>query len=153
MKLKLYEWFIGKQSAFVNSFVDNEQLKAQAKAFWKQLESGTWFYIIAFIVIAAFFAYLYYKPYNNRPGRHFRPSHWAIFGVISIVVTFLATLLIAVLMAYPKLDGSFVIEFKIALANILYAAVIYILCSLGFCLSGKTNAYIPFKLRIKLKKK
>lgn len=150
MKLKyLYGWFVGKKSAFVNSFGDNEQLRAQAQAFWKHLEAGTWFYIIAFIVIAAFFAYWYYRPYNNRPGRHFRPSHWAKFGVITIVVTFLVTLLITVLMAYPKLDGSFVIEFKIALANILYAAGIYLLCSLGFCLSGKTNAFIPFKLKKK----
>lgn len=147
MKLKyLYYWIIGKKAAFVNSFGDNEQLRAQAQAFWKHLESGTWFYLIAFIVIAALFAYLYYKPYNNLPGRHFRPRHWVIFGVISLIVTFLVTLLLAYLMATPKLPGAFVIELKIAFANMIYAAGVYLLCSLAFCLSGKTNAYIPFKL-------
>ena len=149
MKLKyIYGWIVGKKAAFVNSFGDNEQLRAQAQAFWKHLESGTWFYLIAFIVIAALFAYLYYKPYNNLPGRHFRPRHWAMFGVISALVTFLVTLLITYLMATPKLPGSFVMEFKIAIANVIYGLVIYLLCSLFFCLNvfGKTNAYKPFKL-------
>ena len=148
MKLKyLYGWIVGKKTAFVNSF-DNDPLQNQADVFWRHLESGTWFYLLAFIIVAIIFAYFYFKPFNNQPGRHFRPRYWVIFGVVSIIVSFLLTLLIAYLAAAPKLQGSFILELKISFANMIYTAVTYFVMSILFWnnVFGKTNAYKLIKL-------
>lgn len=150
MKLKyLYGWWVGKKATFVNSFDDNEQLRAQAETFWKNLEGGTLFYIIAFIAVAALLAYLYFKPFNEMPGRHFRPRYWGIFGLIAMAVSFGLTLLIAYLSAPHSPKGYLHIELMLSLANMVYTGLTYfIVMSLLFWnnVFGKTNAYKLIKL-------
>jgi len=150
MKLNnLYGWWIGKEATFVNSFNDNQQLRDQAHTFWKQLEGGTLFYFIAFIAVAALFAYLYFKPFNEMPGRHFRPRYWVIFGLIAMGVSFGLTLLIAQLSAPHMPKGYFHIELMLSLANMVYTGLTYfIVMSFLFWnnVFGKTNAYKLIKL-------
>jgi len=148
MKLKyLYGWWVGKKAAFVNSFGENEQLRAQAETFWRHLESGTLFYILAFIIVAVLLAYLYFKPFNDMPGRHFRPRYWVIFGVISMVASFVLTLGIAYFTAAPKLQGTWPIELKLSLANCVYTGLLYFtVVSICFWNFSKTNAYKFIKL-------
>jgi len=148
MKLKyLYGWWVGTKTKFVNSFADNGQLKAQAETFWDKLEGGTLFYIIAFIAVAILLAYIYFKPFNDMPGRHFRPRYWVIFGVFSMVTSFLLTLGIAYFTAAPKLQGTWPIELKLSLANCIYTGLLYFLV-VSFCFwnFSKTNAYKFLKL-------
>ena len=92
-------------------------------------------------------AYTYYKPYNEKPGRHYKPKHWWIFGGITFVVTFVITLIAVYFMVPPKIDGSFVLELKIAVANAIYSSLVYALISWIWCqFNLPTNAYRYLKI-------
>ena len=149
MKLHyLYGWLVGKKAAFVNTFPDDSPLRQQADAFWRHLDGGTWYFIIAFVVVALLFAWFYYKPFNETPGRHYRPRYWWIFGLVTVIASFATTLGLAWMIASPKIRGSLSIEIGIAIANMLYSAVMYVIFSVLFCnnVFGSTNAYKTFKL-------
>lgn len=150
MKLTtLYGWIVGKMSYFINSFPqDNAALRQQAQSFWKHLDGGTWYFVIAFVAVAILCAWSYYGPFNERPGRHYRPCWWWMFGLATIILSFIVTIAIAYMVAAPKLNGAWSIEIRIALANMIYSAMLYVLMSFGFCNGwfGKTNAYKLLKL-------
>lgn len=148
MKLHyLYGWLVGKKAAFVNSFPQDSPLRQQADAFWRQLDGSTWYFILAFVLVALLCAWIYYKPFNERPGRHFRPRYWVVFWIFTAVLSFIVTLFIAWLMANPKnISGGWKIEIGISIVNTLYAAFMYVLFSVLFCNIGSTNAYKIFRL-------
>lgn len=141
----LYTWATGSKAAFLNSFQNQDELYNQAQAFWNGLENSA----IAFVGIFAFTGLLlgciYYGPYNNVPGRHYHPKHWAILLGVCALITFIVTLGTAYLIQEPKLNGAWSIEIKLSLANMLYALFIYFLTSVIYCNYLPTNAYRLFK--------
>ena len=140
--LKLYEWIIGTMSDFAKQFQDNETLYNQARKFWSNLEASSIIIVGIFIVLGIIMAYTYYKPFNDKPGRHFKPKYWGIFLGITFILSFLVTLGAAYFMVPPKIDGSFVLELKIALANAIYSGVVYVIISWIWCqFNLPTNAY------------
>lgn len=143
--LDLYEWIAGSMSSFTKPFQDNEALFNQAKAFWRHLEGSTMITIAIFVVLGIALAAIYYMPYNDKPGRHYRPTHWLVFMVVTFVLTLLVTWGFEYIAVKPVLNGALMLEFKVALGNALYATVLYFLTSVVWCNALPTNAYRLFK--------
>ena len=144
--LELYEWIVGTQSNFTKPFQQNEALYAQAKIFWKHLESFSIIIVAIFVVLGILFTAIYYKPYNDKPGRHYRPTHWLFFLIATFVLTLLITWGFEYVAVKPSLNGAAMLEFKIALGNALYASFLFFLTSIVWCYAFPTNAYRLFKL-------
>lgn len=142
MKLfDIYTLLIGKEAAFLNKFQQNDQLYAQAQAFWNKLENNSIVFFGLLILFGVGWAWYYYTPFNNMAGRHYHPKWWLIFMVICFVSTLLLTLGTAYFIAEPKLDGAFTLEFNLSLVNSLYATVLYLFISWIYCNWLPTNAY------------
>ena len=101
--------------------------------------------IAIFVVLGVALAAIYYKPYNDKPGRHYRPTHWLLFMVVAFVLTLLVTWGFEYIAVKPVLKGALMLEFKVALGNAIYATGLYFLTSLVWCNALPTNAYRLFK--------
>ncbi len=143
--LSFYKLFTGSMTDFAGQFMNNEALYNQARAYWNKLESSSSIIFIIFLVLGISLAVFYYQPYNNRPGRHYTPKHWFIFLAITFVLTFFVTWGFEYIAVPPKLDGSTMLQLKIALGNAIYATILYFCVSVGWCLKLPTNAYRIFK--------
>ena len=140
--LKLYEWIIGTMSDFARQFQDSENLYNQARKFWSNLEASSIIIVGIFIVLGLIMAYTYYKPFNDKPGRHYKPKYWWIFLGITFILSFLVTLGAAYFMVPPKIEGTFILELKLALANAIYSGIVYVIISWIWCqFNLPTNAY------------
>ena len=132
-------------SDFTKPFHGNEDLFDNAKGFWKHLDGSMIIVIAIFIVLGIALAAYYYKPYNNSPGRHYRPLHWIIFLGIVFVATFALTMGFEYVSVKPVLNGATMLEMKIALGNAIYSSFVYFITSLIWCNILPTNAYRMFK--------
>lgn len=137
----LYGWIVGSKSDFTRPFRDSEMVLAQANKFWDKLESLSIFLLILFVILGIMIASNYYGPFNNKPGRHYRPRYWFMFMLATMIVTFVLTLMVEFLLCPPRLDGSLVLELKIALGNSIYAIITYLFTSIIWCNLLPTNAY------------
>ena len=146
--LDLYGCMVGSMNDFSRQFKENEALYNQAKSFWRHLESFSIVSILIFIIFGLVSAYIYYIPYNKRAGRHYHPIHWAFFGIGTLLVTFITTIVLEYIFVAPKLAGAFVVELKVALCNAFYAAFLYFIISVVWCNVDRptTNAYRIFKI-------
>jgi len=143
--LKLYSWITGTMADFAKPFSNNKALYNQAKVFWNKLENSSLVIVLIFLVLGIAWAAFYYTSYNNNPGRHYTPKHWALMLLVTVVVTFLVTLGFEYLAVKPKINGAFLLEVEIAIANALYAVLVYLLTSIVWCNTLPTNAYKMFK--------
>ena len=143
--IDLYEWIAGSMSNFTKPFQENEALFNQAKAFWRHLDGSMMVVIAIFVVLGIAFAVSYYKPYNDKAGRHYTPIHWLIFLAITFVFTFALTFGFEYIAVKPVLKGAVMLEMKIALGNAIYASVLYFVASVVWCNALPTNAYRLFK--------
>lgn len=144
--LDLYKWIAGSMSSFTKPFQENEALFNQAKSFWRHLDGSMMVVIAIFIVLGIALAITYYKPYNDKPGRHYRPTHWLIFLAITFVLTFAVTWGFEYIAVKPVLKGAAMLEMKIAMGNAIYASVLYFVTSIVWCNALPTNAYRLFKI-------
>lgn len=143
----IYTFLTGSKAAFLNNFEDNGQLYAQAQSFWGALEGSAYIYLVEFLVLGVGLALYYYGQFNEQPGRHYKPKFWWIGMGLCFLLTLIATFIAAYLIADPKLTGTLSIEFRLALANGLYAVGIYFITSVIYCnLNLPTNAYRYLKL-------
>ena len=140
--LDLYEWIAGSMSNFTKPFQENEALFNQAKSFWRHLDGSMMVVIAIFVVLGIALAVTYYKPYNEKPGRRYRPTHWLIFLAITFVLTFAVTWGFEYIAAKPVLKGATKLEMKVALGN---ASALYFVTSVVWCNALPTNAYRLFK--------
>lgn len=143
--LDLYEWIVGSMSNFTKPFQENEALFNQAKSFWRHLDGSMMIVIAIFVVLGIALAVYYYKPYNENPGRHYRPTHWLIFLAVTFVLTFAVTWGFEYIAVKPVLKGATMLETKVALGNAIYASVLYFVTSVVWCNALPTNAYRLFK--------
>lgn len=144
--LDCYRWFAGSMSDFAKPFKESEALYNQARVFWRHLEGASTIIIAVFVIIGVAFAFTYYIPYNEKPGRHYHPIHWLKFLLYTFVLTFIITLGFEYFVVKPKLDGAFMVEFMIAIANAIYASLVYWAVSFLWCNFCPTNAYRMFKI-------
>lgn len=140
--LKLYEWITGTMADFTKPFRNNDILYNQARAFWGRLDVSSIIIVAIFVLLGIAMAYTYYGPFNNKPGRHYKPKYWWSYLCATFILTLLVTLGCEYVIAQPKLDGSFVLELKIAVANAIYSSIIYLIISWIWCqFNLPTNAY------------
>ncbi|WP_291528520.1 hypothetical protein [Bacteroides sp. UBA939] len=140
--LKFYQWITGTMSDFTRPFQNNEALYNQARSFWGHLEALSIIIIAICILLGIVMAISYYKPFNDRPGRHYKPIYWGWFLIGTIVLGFVTTLGFEYIAVTPKLNGALILELKIAFANALYSGIIYVLTSWLWCqFNFPTNAY------------
>lgn len=143
--LQYYKWIAGSMSDFINQFQTNPQLFQQARAFWQQLEAHSWFFLVIIFVLGIGIAAFYYKPYNEWPHRHYKPTHWLAFFFLTLVVAFLLTWLYEYLSVKPRLNGASWLQVKLAIGNAIFTGFVYFLTSIGWCNFLPTNAYRIFK--------
>jgi len=143
--LGIYEWIAGSMADFTRQFGDNEVLFAQAKTFWRQLDGATGVSIALFVVIGIALAAWYYKPYNEKPGRHYKPSHWLGFLFIAFVSTLAVVFLYEICSVSSSLRGATRVEFMVAVGSGIYACAVFLLTSVVWCNLFPTNAYRLFK--------
>jgi len=140
--LSFYKWIAGSMTDFTSQFKNNEALYNQARIYWNKLESSSAIILLIFIVLGIAMAICYYQPYNNRPGRHYKPSHWLCFLFVTSVLSFLVTWGFEYFAVPPKPDGATMLQFKIAMGNAIYAFLLYTFCSWVWCqFNIPTNAY------------
>lgn len=144
--MKLSIWFAGTMSDFAGKFENNEALYNQARAFWRTLDGGSLWFILTFFILGIATAAYYYVPYNNSPGRHYRPKYWGWHLTLALIICFILTLVIEHLIAPPKLDGATQLEIQIATVNAFYAVLVYLATSFVWCNFLPTNAYRLLKL-------
>ena len=130
---------------FSKPFSENKALYNQVKGFWNKLENFSLIIVLIFLILGIAWAAYYYTSYNNSPGRHYTPKHWILLLLATVVVTFFVTLGFEYLAVEPKINGAFLLEVKIAIANALYAALAYLITSIIWCNTLPTNAYRMFK--------
>lgn len=135
----------GSKNDFLKPFQDDEQLLSQAKSFYNHLDKVSIMLIIALAVISLLVTIYYYGPYNNKPGRHYKPTHWVMFLGVAFGLTFIATFGIEYFAAAPNLKGAMSFELMVALCNAIYALLGYFIFSiLWLACKIPTNAYRPF---------
>lgn len=145
--LSLYKWIAGSAANFTSQFKNNENLFNQARAYWSKLEASSVIVLATFIVLGIAMAITYYQPYNNAPGRHYKPAHWLKFFGGTFVVTLLLTWGYLHFAAPSSINGVSVLHLKIALGNALYASGLYFICSWIWCqFNLPTNACRIFKI-------
>ena len=144
----LYGWGLPKQADFLNHFKNNQTLYNQARALWSKLDSCTILFIVAFVVLALIFAIIYYGPYNNKPGRHYKVRHWFIWMLITAAVTFVVTLVLGLVMVKSPLAARIGLILRISGLNVLYSIGVYLIAALLVCNAPflKTNAYRFLKI-------
>lgn len=145
--IKLYEWLAGTQNQFTQPFQHDEVLYNQARLFWTQLDGIIIWIVFAMLVISIGSAYIYYKPFNNMPGRHYALKYWVMFLIMTAFASGIITYILEYYLCKPRLYGANGIEIRIALANTLYSFVVFIITSLAWCkfYPTSTNAYTWFK--------
>lgn len=145
--LSFYKWIAGSMADFTSQFKNNETLFNQARAYWNKLEGSSIIILIIFLVLGVAMTILYYQPYNNRPGRHYKPIHWLYFLGVTFVLTFIFTWLYLHFAISSNLNGVTVLHLKLALGNALYASVLYFVVSWIWCqFNLPTNACRIFKI-------
>ncbi|MBP5517601.1 MAG: hypothetical protein J6X91_02925 [Bacteroidales bacterium] len=144
----IYGWGLPKQADFLNHFKNNNTLYNQARVLWSKLDACTVWFIITFIVIALLFAIIYYGPYNNKPGRHYKVKHWFLWMIISAAVTFIVTLVIGLILVKSPLAARIGMILRISGINILYSIGVFFIVALLVCNVSflKTNAYRFLKI-------
>ena len=123
--LSFYKWIAGSMADFTSQFKDNEVLFNQARAYWSKLEASSVIVLVIFLVLGIAMAISYYQPYNNSPGRHYKPIHWLYFLCGTFVLTFLLTWCYVHFAVPSSLNGVSMLHLKLALGNALYAAGLY----------------------------
>ena len=139
--MNLLSIYLGSMNDFTRQFQNNEVLYNQARAYWNKLDDLTIVFIPILLVAGIGMAYWYYKPFNNKPGRHYRPKYWWYFGGGAALLSVVLTSMFGYALAYPKLNGASGLLVQIVCINALYAAFVYIVISLIWCNYMPTNAY------------
>lgn len=137
----LYKWVTGSKAGFLGQYGDNQELIDQASVFWNNMEGLVGWWVLIFVILGVFMAVWYYKPFNEKPGRHYRPRYWFIFLISTCVLTIGITLGLEYIAVRPSIRFATGLEVKIALVNGLYGVMTFIVVSIIWCNFLPTNAY------------
>ena len=146
--IDIYGWVLPKQAEFLNHYKNNEENYKKARDLWSNLDSCTLWFIVAFVVIALVFAFIYYGPYNNKPHRHYKLKHWLIWMLITAAVTFVITYVMGDFMVDSPLTARRGLILRVSCANVLFSVGVYFIVALLVCNVPflKTNAYRFLKI-------
>lgn len=137
--LTVLTWFTSKK-AYLANYADNESAKKAATRLWNSIDSSEWILFIIMIVLTVLYSWGYFFPYNNKPGRHYRPGYWLGFGMCNLISVFLITFIVCyIFVPNPGFDIWLLV--KVASANTLIALILYYIISTIINRNGKSNAY------------
>lgn len=145
--IDFYGWGLPSKGAYLNSFTE-DHLRNLANKLWQMIDSGALFFILIFFVVAMLGAILYYYPYNNKAGRHYKMRYWALWLVITALVTFATSVIIGFLLIDSPMKDTTSFIMRISAINLVYSVLLYIVFSIIICNLNmpKTNAYRFFKI-------
>lgn len=124
-------------------------MKDKASDAWTLLSQYTILFLVIMLLCSIGMAIYYYTKYNKQPGRHYTPKQWGYSGIVSLVIVFILTFIIAFAIQKPgNIEGLLMLEFKLALANTVWALGGYLIVSLIWCNVPQlpTNAYRFLKI-------
>lgn len=146
MMLNSIFFLTGSKKDFINHF-PGDALQTQAQRVWQELMSYEWSLLFMALAIGGIGAFIYYGPYNNQPGRHYKIKYWGLLGFITIVINFLLTWFIEWIGIHPYLGSRILGTYLMgALSNTIYCAGAYVLVSFIYCNWLNTNAYRFLKI-------
>ena len=146
--MKALDLYFCSFSDFAKPFREDETLYNQARQFWSHLDNIAWIVFGLAIIVGISSAVTYYTIYNNMTNRHYKPIHWWLFMLCTLLLTLVATISIELCFAKTSLNGALWVEWKIALINIIYALLVFCFVSFVWCnTSLPTNAYRYLKIR------
>ena len=137
----LYKPFVGTEAKFLDNYPPETQDIAQK--FWNNLNDSCLFLILFFILVSIILCVYYFTFYNEKPGRHYKPSHWGGFYIATLVFSFIGTAVLGYLLNNTSLNDSSYLIWEIALGNLLYSFLLYGVLSFVWFWKLPTNAYRP----------
>ena len=136
--LTILTWM--SKRAYLAPYADDESAKKAATKLWNAIDGSEIMLFILMVVLTCIICLCYFFPFNKKPGRHYHPKWWWLFGVISLVATFVMSYVTCNVMAKnPGFDIGFL--FKVSAINTFYAAFIYAIVSMIINRTKKSNAY------------
>ena len=141
--------FYGLKPTTLLDVNQSDEMRDVALSAWSDLSAVAPIFIIIMVAGGLGLAAYYYTAYNNQPGRHYTPKHWAIFYAINIIGVLILTWLVAWLAQKDYgINGLGDIRGRLVACNTLYAIGLYLIVSLIWCnTSLKTNAYRLLKIK------
>ena len=140
-------FLLPSKGKFLNGF--NEQLRQQADSVWRQIDGLSPFLLILGLFLGVGLAVFYYRGFNERPGRHYKMKYWAIWALLSVIITMVATIAIEYVGVKTNLKSGYAeLYWLCAINNALYAFGFYLFTSVVWCNAFPTNAYKFFKFKL-----
>lgn len=131
------------KKTYLAPYAEDEAAKKAATKLWNTIDGCTIPLIIGMIILTIGVAYLYFYPFNNRPGKHYQPKFWIGFGIIAFVATPFVTFSFCYFYAKnPSFD--YTLLFKVSAINALYSIPVYIVTTFFLNRFSKSNAYPIF---------
>lgn len=131
------------KKAYLAYYANDESAMNAASKFWNSISSWSWVLLLAMLVVAIIVCWIYFFPFNNRSGKHYKPIYRYYSWLISFVAAFVVTMVLSYFMAKNPSFG-FGLICKISFINAIYAIVISLIVSLILDQTGRSNAYPLF---------
>jgi uncharacterized membrane protein YidH (DUF202 family) len=147
--MDLSTFYFGVSQAQLADANQTNGMKDKASDAWTLLSQHTIIFLVIMLLCSIGMAIYYYTEYNKQPGRHYTPKQWGYSGIASLVIVFFFTFVIALAVQKPgNIEGLLMLEFKLALANTVWALGGYLIVSLIWCNIPQlpTNAYRFLKI-------
>lgn len=142
--LNILTWYTSKK-AYLAPYTEDEAAKKAATKLWNAIDNSNLILVIGMILLTIFIGWGYFYPFNQRPGRHYHPKYWGIWGGIATVLTFFSTFIVCYFNAKnPSFDYALLA--KVSAINALYSIPVYLIITLTINKLGNSNAY-PIFLR------
>ena len=87
--LTILTWM--SKRAYLAPYADDESAKKAATKLWNAIDGSEIMLFILMVVLTSIICWYYFFPFNKKPGRHYHPKWWWLFGVISLVATFIVS--------------------------------------------------------------
>lgn len=145
----IYRWALPSRSALQQGL--GEQMAQQLNSFYKSLQNDSTIFLLIAVGFSLLCFIIYYWPYNNRPGRHYRWEKWMVFTWIAFGLTWAASLIFGASIKAPSPQVWWRVMGILSVVNAFYASVLYV--TFSFILSQfpsrwtKTNANLFMKIR------
>ena len=132
-------WAFPKKE-YLAKFANDDSAKNAAAKLWRSIDQCDVCLVVVMAVMTLLVCWFYFFPYNQKPGRHYKPKYWRIFWIVNFVLVLVVSYFMSYAMAKnPSFDRGLL--FQVSWVNALYSLVLYWCISWGFNASGKSNAY------------
>ena len=138
--LSAITWIMSKKN-YLATYAEDDSAKKAATKLWDSISNGDIILFVMMLVITISLCFIYFFPFNEKPGRHYHPKWWVCFYIATLILVFVSSLAVCwwCIAKNPGFDIWFLM--KVSAINMLYALLLYFAMSFVFIKSGKSNAY------------